>query len=76
VPVHVRAGDGVPAGNAALIARGAIALEGSPSGAGELSEHVACRESVDGGGVEQTKIAEQQTLFGEDTAKPMELPPR
>jgi DNA processing protein len=71
VPVHVRAGDGLSAGNAALIARGAIALEGGPSGAGELPEHAAYRESVDGGGAERTmvaepsKVAEQQTLFGE-----------
>jgi DNA processing protein len=71
VPVYVRAGDGVPAGNAALSARGAIALEGGPSGAGELRENKAYRESVDGGGAEGTmvaepsKVAEQQTLFGE-----------
>jgi predicted Rossmann fold nucleotide-binding protein DprA/Smf involved in DNA uptake len=71
VPVYVRAGDGAPAGYAALIARGAIALEGGPSGAGELPENKAYRESVDGGGAERTmvaepsKVAEQQTLFGE-----------
>jgi DNA processing protein len=65
VPVHVRAGDGAPEGNAVLLARGAIALEGGPSGAGELPEPTAYPKSVNGGGAEQTKIAEQQTLFGE-----------
>ena len=64
VPVYVLAGDGVPPGNAALIARGAIALEGGPGGAGELSEPSARPESVDGGGAVQTTVAEQQTMFG------------
>lgn len=65
VPVYVRAGEGVSAGHTALIARGAIALEGGPSGAGVLPEHAAYRKWVDGRVAEPSKVAEQQTLFGE-----------
>lgn len=66
VPVHVRAGEGVPPGNAALIARGAHALEGGPERAGELPEKLAGLPDAEAGrGAQQEQVAEQQTLFGE-----------
>jgi len=66
VPVYVRAGEGAPAGNAALIARGAHALEGGAEGAGELPEKIAgYRGTEAGGGAGEARVPEQQTLFGE-----------
>ena len=71
VPVHVRAGMGalpgeaVPVGNAALIARGALALEGDPERAGALSEDAGRHRDVDaGGGARHERVSGQQTLFG------------
>lgn len=65
VPVYVRAGEGVPEGNDALIARGAIALEGGPERAAGLPEETT-RYPEAGASVssEQPRVAEQQTLFG------------
>jgi len=65
VPVYVRAGHDVPAGNAALVARGALALEGGPARAGVLAENATYPMAEASGGAEQPKVAEQQTLFGE-----------
>jgi DNA processing protein len=66
VPVYVRAGDSVPAGNTALIARGTLALEGRAARAAGLPEETtAYPETGAGGGAEQPKVAEQETLFGE-----------
>ncbi len=66
VPVYVRAGEGVAAGSAALIAHGTLALEGGPEGAGRLPERTAAypEPQADEEGA-QPKVAEQQTLFGE-----------
>ncbi len=73
VPLYVRTCDNMPAGNAALIARGAIALEGGASGAGELPEGPATHlgaKTIEG--VRPRRIADrpkpagQQTLFDED----------
>jgi predicted Rossmann fold nucleotide-binding protein DprA/Smf involved in DNA uptake len=65
VPVHVRAGEGVPAGNAALIALGALALEGDPERAADLPDDAGTRPDPEAdGGAEHDQVAEQQTLFG------------
>jgi len=65
VPVWVRAGEGVPAGNAALIGRGALALESGPEGAGALALTPAAYPEDPAHDVEQEQVAEQRTLFGE-----------
>jgi len=65
VPVHVRTGGGAPAGNAALIAHGALALEGGPNRAADLLDDAGTRPDPEAdGGAEHDQVAEQQTLFG------------
>jgi DNA processing protein len=70
VPVHVRAGAGAPAGNAALVARGALPLAegpdvagGLPAAVGEPYAEAPAREDA------PDRVAEQQTLF--DAAEPV-----
>lgn len=62
VPIYVRAGAGAPAGNAALIARGASALDGGPDAVGRLSvvKASAVTERIQ---TESADAPEQQTLF-------------
>lgn len=68
VPVYVRAGEGVPEGNGALIARGAIALQDGPERAAGLpGETTRYPEAGVGVSSEQPRVAEQQTLFGDST---------
>ncbi len=64
VPVHARVGEGVPAGNAALIALGAIALEGGAEAVPEIPERAAgYREAGAQEDKDQVTSDEQQTLF-------------
>ena len=69
VPLHVRAGDGVPAGNVALIAHGALPLPGGADGAdgaaGLTAVNSGYAEATADAGTQQAQVAEQQTLFGE-----------
>lgn len=65
VPVWVRAGEGVPAGNAALVARGALALGGGPERVEGLTRELAGYPKA---GIrpdeQEVRVAEQRTLFG------------
>ena len=64
VPVYVRAGEGASAGNAALTARGALALEeGAEEAAGALARRPAVHQEGAALDSEHDQIAEQQTLF-------------
>ena len=63
VPVYVRAGEGVPAGNAALIARGASGLAGGPEIAADLPQPSSAYRATAMRPTEHDRVAEQQTLF-------------
>lgn len=64
VPVHVQIGEGMPSGNGALAARGAIAMTDGPEAAGDLGRAPIVPEAAEEPASHGAKVAEQQTLFG------------
>lgn len=64
VPVHARTGAGAPAGNAALVARGALPLDDGPDEAGALPARSTRYADGPIREVASVRVAEQQTLFG------------
>lgn len=70
VPVHVRTGPSVPAGNAALVALGAHAFVGDPTDAAILAIEPAGYERSPTDADHEDKVAEQQTLFGGSAQPP------
>ncbi len=63
VPVYVRAGAGVPAGNAELIAHGATGLADGPEVAADLPLPSSAYRETEMRPAEHERVAEQQTLF-------------